>query len=230
MPKGERAKLARIGLAVALMVAGVLAAGSMVGTSVPALKPSETLTFEADALPGEAETFRYDSRGPGLTASSQERGGPRTLDKFDSRRAFPGAPPVIPHPLLEDRTIGGKGCLGCHRDGGFVPSLKAYAPVTPHPDLENCRQCHVPQEKETLFAGGNKWEKISAPMVKQEAMPGAPPPIPHSLQMRGNCVACHGGPGAVAEIRTPHPERSNCRQCHVPTEEHGAVFDRGGVR
>jgi cytochrome c-type protein NapB len=66
-------------------------------------------------------------------------------------------------------------------------------------------------------------------MVKQAHMPGAPPPIPHSPDMRGNCVACHAGPGAVAEIRTPHPERANCRQCHVPTEDSG-TFDRGGVQ
>jgi cytochrome c-type protein NapB len=46
-------------------------------------------------------------------------------------------------------------------------------------------------------------------------MPGSPPPIPHALQMRENCRACHAGPGAVAELRTTHPERVTCRQCHA---------------
>ena len=31
-----------------------------------------------------------------------------------------------------------------------------------------------------------------------------------------NCVACHDGPGAREEVRTTHPERWRCRQCHVP--------------
>ena len=38
---------------------------------------------------------------------------------------------------------------------------------------------------------------------------------PHDLFFRGNCLACHSGPSAVAEIRTAHPERADCRQCHV---------------
>jgi cytochrome c-type protein NapB len=46
-------------------------------------------------------------------------------------------------------------------------------------------------------------------------MPASPPPIPHALQMRENCRACHAGPGAVAELRTTHPERVTCRQCHA---------------
>jgi cytochrome c-type protein NapB len=44
---------------------------------------------------------------------------------------------------------------------------------------------------------------------------GAPPTIPHRTLMRENCVACHDGPGAREEIRTSHPERLRCRQCHV---------------
>jgi hypothetical protein len=35
-------------------------------------------------------------------------------------------------------------------------------------------------------------------------LPGAPPPIPHELQMRGNCIACRAGPGAVSTIRVEH--------------------------
>lgn len=222
-------KYARIFVIAGMMLGAALAAGGMLRSGLTPWRPAVLLSVDANALPGEADTFRLAADTPALKETSQQKGGSRTLDKFDSRRAFPGAPPVIPHPLLEDRSMGGKGCLGCHLDGGFVPPFKAYAPVTPHPGLLNCRQCHVPQKEEQAFAAGSKWEKISGPAVKQAAMPGAPPPIPHSLDMRGNCVACHGGAGAVAEIRTPHPERANCRQCHVPIQETGA-FDRGGVR
>jgi hypothetical protein len=44
----------------------------------------------------------------------------------------------------------------------------------------------------------------------------APPTIPHKMLMRENCLACHSGPAAREEIRTSHPERERCRQCHVP--------------
>ena len=43
----------------------------------------------------------------------------------------------------------------------------------------------------------------------------SPPVIPHKTFMRENCTACHTGPAAREEIRTPHPERARCRQCHV---------------
>jgi len=49
-------------------------------------------------------------------------------------RAYPGAPPTIPH-LLNGR----ENCLGCHGDLGGSP-IK-----TPHADRVNCRQCHVSQ-------------------------------------------------------------------------------------
>jgi cytochrome c-type protein NapB len=110
--------------------------------------------------------------------------------------------------------MGANNCLSCHRDGGFVPPFEAYAPVTPHPQLGNCRQCHVPNKEKGTFRA-SMWEKIPGPPIDGEALVGGPPPMPHELQMRENCVACHAGPGAVAEIRTPHPERVNCRQCHV---------------
>ncbi|KPJ88793.1 MAG: hypothetical protein AMS18_13120, partial [Gemmatimonas sp. SG8_17] len=46
--------------------------------------------------------------------------------------------------------------------------------------------------------------------------PISPPTIPHRLLMRENCIACHSGPAAREEIRTAHPERVRCTQCHVP--------------
>jgi len=49
-----------------------------------------------------------------------------------------GNPPLIPHDVAADD--GGATCLGCHRTG------EGGAPVTPHPQLVDCRQCHIPQE------------------------------------------------------------------------------------
>jgi cytochrome c-type protein NapB len=228
MQRAERRKYIRIGLTALCMIVAVFVLGAAlrkggtkaIGHSRPLLMP--------EILAGEAETFRLAEQALTFANSAAEKNTKRNLEVFDSRRAFPGAPPVIPHALLEDRTMGGNTCLGCHTDGGYVPVFKAYAPITPHPQMENCRQCHVPQNESPLFAGMN-WQKMPRPAIDQEALPGGPPPIPHALEMRENCLACHAGPGAVAEIRTPHPERVNCRQCHVPAEETD-VFDRGGLR
>lgn len=43
--------------------------------------------------------------------------------------------------------------------------------------------------------------------------------------MRENCVSCHAGPSAPKEIRVTHPERVNCRQCHVPKMSEQAAID-----
>jgi len=139
----------------------------------------------------------------------------RSLEEYYDNRAYNGAPPPIPHILLSKKGIGGKTCLQCHENGGFVKKFEAYAPVTPHPELLNCVQCHVPTNTTAQFVD-NTFETPEPPTLKNAAMPGAPPAIPHALFMRSNCLACHAGPAAPKEIRTTHPLRINCRQCHVP--------------
>jgi cytochrome c-type protein NapB len=224
-----RGKYVRIAGTAALMIAGVFIAGSIVRRSGPGTATPGQPLLEPAMIEGEAATFALASKA--LTyANAPEKAGDRTLDKFYSLRAFPSAPPVIPHELLEDKSMGGKGCLGCHKDGGYVPPFKAYAPVTPHPQLENCRQCHVAQTKAAAFAAESMWQRPEPPEIDLQSLAGGPPPIPHSLQMRENCLACHAGPGAVAKIRTPHPERVNCRQCHVPAETNEVFVRAGGLQ
>jgi len=142
----------------------------------------------------------------------------RNLKGYYALRAYPGAPPVIPHPLLSEKGIGGLSCLQCHQNGGYVPQFKAFAPITPHPELLSCKQCHVPVKTASLFKE-TQWEKIQAPLLGQKALLSSPPVIPHGLEMRNNCLSCHAGPAAPAEIRVSHPERVNCRQCHVPASK-----------
>ncbi|MEC3907790.1 nitrate reductase cytochrome c-type subunit [Tamlana sp. 2201CG12-4] len=143
----------------------------------------------------------------------------RSLKDYYKNRAFHGAPPSIPHPVTNERSMGENTCLKCHQNGGFVDKFKAYAPVTPHPEMINCRQCHVPQHTEQLFKGTN-FHKVAAPEVGvNNALEGSPPVIPHQIQMHENCLSCHAGPGAPKEIRVTHPERINCRQCHVPNNK-----------
>ncbi|WP_103069424.1 nitrate reductase cytochrome c-type subunit [Aquimarina sediminis] len=156
----------------------------------------------------------------------------RSLDTYYDNRAYHGAPPSIPHPVKQEMSMGGNTCLQCHQNGGFVTKFNAYAPVTPHPEMINCRQCHVAQNSETFFAETG-FAKNQAPKVGvNNALPGSPPVIPHQIQMRENCLSCHAGPAAPKEIRVTHPERINCRQCHIPSDKEVAnieVFTRANT-
>lgn len=132
------------------------------------------------------------------------------------RRAFNGAPPVIPHPV-ENTTDAA--CYACHSEGMKLGEVKAG--VMSHPFLANCTQCHAPMAPapfrdvdasvDTSFVG------LPAPKQGERAYPGAPPTIPHSQWMRENCLACHGGGSGWAGMESTHPWRSNCTQCHAPS-------------
>jgi len=133
-----------------------------------------------------------------------------------SRRAFNGAPPIIPHPT-ENTTDAA--CYACHSNGAKIAGLKAS--VMSHPFLANCVQCHAPMAPtpfqdvdatvQTSFVG------LPAPKQGERASKGAPPTIPHSRWMRENCSACHGGPNGWAGMESTHPWRTNCTQCHAPS-------------
>ena len=141
----------------------------------------------------------------------------RSLQRFYKQRAYSGSPPHIPHDILE---YNGQmdACLSCHGQGGYVPKYNAFAPTTPHPTYINCVQCHVPQRTQSTFRP-SAWKASPRPQLRRAALAGSPPPIPHDLHLRTDCNACHAGPAAVKEIRVPHPERSNCLQCHVPRKQ-----------
>lgn len=153
--------------------------------------------------------------------------GKRNLNSFYELRQYPGSPPRIPHEVAPSFGDGLSECLACHASGGFDVELNAYAPVTPHPENVLCYQCHLPRRTETLFMESN-WQSIDPPLLGRSQLPGSPPPIPHSLQMREDCLTCHTGPAAVAEIRVEHGSRGNCRQCHLPmpSTEPTKVFTR----
>ncbi len=143
----------------------------------------------------------------------------RTLNEYYERRQYPGSPPYIPHKLLGKGESGAL-CLSCHEKGGWSDELKRNTPLTPHPEFIACRQCHVPKATEDLFVTSG-WLSVAPPRLGRSHLPGGPPPIPHPLQLRENCVPCHVGPGSVEAIRVDHPSRGNCRQCHVPDLEPG---------
>ncbi len=163
---------------------------------------------------------------------------PRTLATHRSLRAYPGAPPRIPHGLTPAEFQSG-GCRTCHERGGFSQRFGAYVPLTPHPEMGACLQCHVGDAElmalplpgidpnarcgQCHARGGASprwtdstvdWRPLRWPVLAA-ATRDLPPAIPHALEMRTNCLTCHSPPSAVAEIRTTHPERVSCRQCHV---------------
>jgi cytochrome c-type protein NapB len=202
-------------------------------------------------IAAEADVFRLTPADLAVPAGAEPRptAHPRTLAMYRSVRAYPGAPPRIPHGVTREEVARGA-CNSCHERGGYAPRLGLYAPVTPHPEYAQCMQCHVADETlvglpppdgtrsstcrqchrlgvETSPFTPTGWQGPAWPALDRRAMEGSPPWIPHDLQMRGNCLACHAGPGSVVEIRTTHPERASCRSCHVPAPAPGGeVFTR----
>jgi len=161
---------------------------------------------------GEKIFQRFDDTPlPAMTGTD----GQRNLHTFYELRQYPGSPPMIPHAVGTSFGEEPDECLACHKDGGYNEELQAFVPVSPHPENTSCRQCHVPKRTDTLFRESN-WQSIEPPTLGRSELPGSPPPIPHSLQMREDCIACHTGNAAVAEIRVEHGSRGNCRQCHLP--------------
>lgn len=137
-----------------------------------------------------------------------------------SRRAYDGAPPTVPHPVTQDSSAA---CLACHAQGLQVKDR--FASKISHPTFGgSCTQCHVSSRgafnaaDAAVFAAAlteNSFQGTEAPPNGPRAWPGAPPTIPHRTLMRSDCMSCHGPKGLFA-LRTPHPERQSCTQCHVP--------------
>lgn len=145
------------------------------------------------------------------------------------RRLYDGAPPVIPHEPF------GAQCTSCHGERGISVPGVGFSPPSPHGDTAGmgalagvdqdgltvpgnvirCQQCHLFQRAEEPWVE-NEFVGLRQDLRRGERLyPLAPPVIPHKVFMRENCHACHAGPAAREEIRTDHPERPRCRQCHV---------------
>lgn len=137
------------------------------------------------------------------------------------RRAFDGAPPVVPHPITEDSVAA---CLSCHEQG--LQIRERAATRISHAHFTNCTQCHVPSQGTGIPVNDASLLKPltantftgAAPVKGRRAWPAAPPTIPHGATMRADCASCHG-PAGLYGLRTLHPERQACTQCHVPEPE-----------
>lgn len=174
-----------------------------------AMGPTDAFRATAQTLP----TVQYDLFAEIKPSPADKEASSRLRA---SRRAFNGAPPIIPHAI---QNTSDAACYACHAVGMQLPGLKAS--VMSHPYLANCTQCHaapppapfqdIDAHVESSFVG------LPAPTSGERAFPGAPPTIPHSQWMRQTCTACHGGPNAWAGMESTHPWRTNCTQCHAPS-------------
>lgn len=239
-----------------ILCAGVAGAAALIGIRrLPSRRAAEPpivavplVVPPAEPIGAEAQVFRTT---PAMLAidpgAHRERSAhPRRLATVHYLRAYPGAPPRIPHPLTADefRT---DACRTCHERGGFSVRFAAYVPLTPHPERGICLQCHVGLDSvigasapdpnpnarcpQCHAPDGKPKPEVSAtwpstvwPTLARLTPDQDPPPIPHDLPYRENCLTCHAGQAAVEEIRTKHPERANCRQCHVPRGADVAAF------
>jgi nitrate reductase (cytochrome), electron transfer subunit len=216
-----------IGLCILLMGAAVYVVGTSWSAEqqlvqVQNLLPAQTQPVPAEPFHLDASSLYYLQQMRSYASATPKEDSPRTLEVYYNRRVYDGAPPLIPHAVNDDMSIGDKSCLQCHVAGGYSPEMQAYTPVVPHPELQSCTSCHVPVlEAESLFRANN-WQAAAPPQLGLAAFDGAPPPVPHGLQMRENCAACHAGLAAPPEIATDHIERASCTQCHLPqqNEEH----------
>jgi len=140
-----------------------------------------------------------------------------SLHERQGRRAFEGAPPVVPHSIPQDSSAV---CLACH-GAGLAVKDKVASRIS-HTRYQSCTQCHVsaaglgvPLRENSLLIplAENDFVPVPAPSKGARAWPTAPPSIPHSTLMRNDCLSCHG-PGGLFGLRTPHPDRQSCLQCH----------------
>lgn len=154
--------------------------------------------------------------GPPVTDPAQRQ---QSMERRAQRRAFEGAPPVIPH-AIDQR--GPMVCASCHAEGVNIKGRVAR-PMS-HPFMMNCTQCHVAVESPQPW---QEWRVDELPLASDflgarsqdeggRAYEGAPPLIPHRAWMRQECMSCHG-PQGWPGIQTTHPERQSCQQCHGPS-------------
>jgi nitrate reductase (cytochrome), electron transfer subunit len=192
-------------------------------------------------IAAEAGAYRVlETTIDGDAPARRSNAHPRTLATYRALRAYPGAPPRVPHGVTPAEYRESR-CSACHEAGGFSLRFGAYAPVTPHSEMGACVQCHLVDSElsgRALPGTGpdadcrqchgspgvrsnepsTEWRAAAWPSLAKRGGSGVPPLIPHELDLRGNCAACHTGPAAVRELRTEHAEKIGCRQCHLRPE------------
>ncbi len=168
---------------------------------------------------------RAEGQGPAAAGARTKVAAERAAYRR-AHRPYDGAPPVIPHAV---RALGRQDCLKCHREGMEMvePGPQQVSPKSPHPQFTNCQQCHLEIMDKAgtpavRSAPSNSFVGLRHNETGSRAYPGAPPTMPHPVWMRESCASCHGKSGG-SPLRTPHPDRVNCQQCHIAAKEPAAA-------
>jgi len=231
----SRSRLLTVLLAVS---AGVALVGYVIGTrraEPPRAGPARRGTVGTQPAARSYRALRRERLRPDRSTELRALGaaGPRVIPGKPSpkqhraalaaraeRRAFPGAPPVVPHGVDARSSAA---CLSCHEQGTVVQGKRA-SPL-PHPAYASCTQCHVAAQHPgpaPAWQVANTFVGADPPGKGSRAGVGAPPTIPHDTWMRGACLACHGS-GGWPGLRTSHPQRVSCQQCHAPSTRRSPV-------
>jgi len=175
-------------------------------------KVNEHWKSSVQALPSFSELRKEEAK---LTPKQRKH----AVAMRAERRAYDGAPPMIPH-AINSHSV--KSCVACHGKETNLVIAEKRVPVMSHMSLQNCTQCHAPmdglrfvkEENKATLAELSKFRGEASAGKGSTAYHGAPPTMPHKLSMRQNCMACHDT-GRANAIQTSHPERKNCLQCHA---------------
>ena len=188
-------------------------------------------------------------------ARREREAHPRTLKTFRYLRAYPGcaaAHPARAHPRrVPDRRLQDLprarrllAALRGLRAGDAASRMRASVSsvmwattpsrrsrIASSDPNARCRQCHGPAGRLGTTSMPH-WTGGPTAWPQLPRMTAGPRPTRDSARspVRGNCLACHAGPAAVAEIRTTHPEWADCRQCHVAPEADAGDVHAPGAR
>ncbi|MBK1879888.1 nitrate reductase cytochrome c-type subunit [Pelagicoccus mobilis] len=188
-----------------------------VGNAIPA--PSYADIAQAGFSPNANWKSRLSDLAPHDDLDTVRVTDPAELRyRREQRRAYDGSPPIVPHPIDQ---WSADSCMQCHERAVRIGDV--VAPAMSHPAYTSCTQCHVSGKglgsrwnaSDFDLHTGNRFGGYHQPEFGERAYPDAPPTIPHNVHMRQNCMSCHGELG-TSPIRTSHPERQSCVQCHVP--------------
>lgn len=237
---GERNRVLKLLLVVAIAVSAVgFLTGIRKAVEPQGYVPPTVVESEGDVVEAPTQAELAARHGPNRTrhpaafaAMARDHRGleehvePASDEEWEAvvarragRRAFAGAPPTIPHDIDQQ---GRPSCVACHLEGTRIDGRTA--PPMSHEPMASCTQCHVvsrrPMPGEPVLGDppiDNTFRGVARAGRGERAWVGAPPTIPHTTLMRTRCASCHGL--HADGIRTSHPTRQSCTQCHAPSAE-----------
>jgi predicted CXXCH cytochrome family protein len=133
-----------------------------------------------------------------------------------SPQQAPTAPP-IPHSL---NNYGD--CLLCHTTG--IAGAPQYPADHQGRTSDTCQGCHKLSSEAAGVTATPNPDQGATPQAQPPAQGGGPPNIPHDLQGRDDCLACHqAGLGGAPKVPADHAGRPStiCRSCHQPAQPSG---------